>query len=52
MSGSLFFLVSGIVVVTGIHAQILREERSLASAFGEEYERYRARVARYLGRRE
>jgi protein-S-isoprenylcysteine O-methyltransferase Ste14 len=52
MSGSLFFLVSGIVVIMGIHAQILREERSLAGAFGEEYERYRAHVARYLGRRE
>jgi len=52
MSGSLFFLVSGTVVIAGIHAQILREERSLAGAFGEEYERYRARVARYLGRRD
>ncbi|MDH3212455.1 MAG: isoprenylcysteine carboxylmethyltransferase family protein [Myxococcales bacterium] len=51
MSGSVFFLVSGLVVIVGIHVQILREERFLASAFGEDYARYRSRVARYLGRR-
>jgi protein-S-isoprenylcysteine O-methyltransferase Ste14 len=51
VSGSVFFLVSGALVVTGIHVQILREERFLAGVFGDEYARYRARVARYLGRR-
>jgi protein-S-isoprenylcysteine O-methyltransferase Ste14 len=50
-SGSVFFLVSGPVVIAGIHVQILREERFLTSAFGEDYARYRSRVARYLGRR-
>jgi protein-S-isoprenylcysteine O-methyltransferase Ste14 len=51
MSGSVFFLVTGLLVIVSIHVQILREERFLAGAFGEEYERYRSRVARYLGRR-
>lgn len=51
MSGSLFFLVSGLVVMFGIHVQIGREERFLAGVFGEEYELYRSRVPRYLGRR-
>jgi protein-S-isoprenylcysteine O-methyltransferase Ste14 len=51
MSGSVYFLVSGLVVATGIHVQILREERFLAQTYGTEYEAYRARVARYLGRR-
>lgn len=50
MTGSLFFLVTGLVVVAGIHVQILREEAYLATAFGEPYARYRARVPRYLGR--
>lgn len=51
MSGSVFFLLSGLVAIVAIHVQILREERFLASAFGAEYESYRSRVARYLGRR-
>jgi protein-S-isoprenylcysteine O-methyltransferase Ste14 len=50
MSGSVYFLVSGLVVVSGIHVQILREERFLAGAFAAEYESYRGRVHRYLGR--
>lgn len=50
MSGSVFFLVTGFVLLAGLHLQILREERFLSSAFGEEYDRYRRRVARYLGR--
>jgi protein-S-isoprenylcysteine O-methyltransferase Ste14 len=49
MSGSLYFLLTGLLVMVGIHVQIHREEHFLAGAFGEEYERYRARVPRYLG---
>lgn len=49
MSGSLYFLVTGLLVMAGIHVQIHREEHFLAGAFGEEYDRYRARVPRYLG---
>jgi len=50
MSGSVYFLISGLVVVTGIHVQILREERFLGGVFGAEYVAYRARVRRYIGR--
>ena len=50
MSGSLYFLLSGLAVMAGIHVQILREERFLATAFGAEYAAYRRRVHRYLGR--
>ena len=50
MSGSLYFLISGLVVVSGIHVQIFREERFLAGVFGAEYASYRGRVRRYLGR--
>jgi len=49
-SGSVFFLVSGLLVTAGIHVQILREERFLAGKFGDEYAAYRSRVRRYLGR--
>lgn len=50
MSGSVYFLLSGLVVIAAIHVQILREERFLAGVFGAEYESYRGRVRRYLGR--
>jgi protein-S-isoprenylcysteine O-methyltransferase Ste14 len=32
-----------------VHGEVRGEERSLAAAFGSEYETYRRRVARYLG---
>jgi protein-S-isoprenylcysteine O-methyltransferase Ste14 len=51
MSGALYFLLSGLVVVAAIHVQIQREERFLAQVFGAEYASYCGRVRRYLGRR-
>lgn len=50
MSGSVYFLVSGLLVLAGIHVQILREERFLEGVYGAEYAAYRGRVRRYLGR--
>ena len=34
-----------------LHLQILQEEKYLTTAFGKEYEEYKKRVFRYLGRR-
>jgi len=50
MSGSVYFLISGLAVASGIHIQILREERFLAGAFGARYESYCGQVRRYFGR--
>lgn len=44
-----FALVAAVAAVL-IHAQILREEAFLAHRHGAEFEAYRARVPRYLGR--
>ena len=43
-------LCSAFAILT-LHLQILQEERFLEAAFGEPYRRYRARTARYLGRK-
>ena len=40
-----------VFAVTMLHLQILQEERYLAATFGAEYQAYRSRVFRYLGRR-
>jgi protein-S-isoprenylcysteine O-methyltransferase Ste14 len=44
-------LVVGLATLPLLHAIVLLEERELSERFGEEYERYRARVPRYLPRR-
>ena len=43
-----FFSLFAIVI---LHLQILQEEKYLTGAFGKEYEEYRNRVFRYLGRK-
>ncbi len=40
-----------VFAVVMLHLQILQEERYLPTVFGAEYDAYRARVGRYLGRR-
>lgn len=42
--------VFSLFAITMLHLQILQEERYLAETFGEEYEAYKKRVFRYLGR--
>jgi protein-S-isoprenylcysteine O-methyltransferase Ste14 len=51
LHGSTFFVVSFLVLAVLVHRQILLEERFLARAHGERWDRYRGEVMRYLGRR-
>ena len=37
--------------MTMLHLQILKEEKFLSKAFGEEYKAYKSKVRRYLGRK-
>lgn len=48
---NLLTLMFTIFAIIMLHLQILQEERYLASVFGEDYQKYRYKVFRYLGRR-
>lgn len=48
---NLLTLMFTIFAISMLHMQILQEERYLASVFGKEYQEYRHKVFRYLGRR-
>lgn len=48
---NLLTLIFTIFAVTMLHLQILQEEQYLTATFGAEYQAYRRRVFRYLGRR-
>lgn len=48
---NLLTLMFTIFAISMLHMQILQEERYLASVFGEDYQKYRYKVFRYLGRR-
>ena len=48
MNGTWFFLIFGLLAILAIHSQTLREEKFLAQRYGGAYERYRAKVPRYL----
>ena len=48
---NLLTLMFTIFAIIMLHLQILQEERYLASVFGKEYQEYRYKVFRYLGRR-
>lgn len=51
MYGNLLTLGFSAFAVVMLHLQILQEERYLADTFGADYERYKAQVFRYLGRK-
>jgi protein-S-isoprenylcysteine O-methyltransferase Ste14 len=48
--GTVFFLAAAILVVLGMHYQILQEEKHLRKTYGEEYRVYGEETARYFGR--
>lgn len=50
LSGTLFFLLCALLVVVGLHYQILQEEQFLGRQYGATYQAYKARTQRYLGR--
>ena len=45
---NLFFLLAAIVVITGIHFQILQEEKFLLSEYGDAYRHYYSKARRYI----
>ncbi|MBN1429972.1 MAG: isoprenylcysteine carboxylmethyltransferase family protein [Anaerolineae bacterium] len=49
INGTLIFLIFAVVVVIGLHYQILQEERFLAESYGMAYQDYCNRTARYWG---
>ena len=44
-------LVFSVFAMTMLHLQILQEEKFLSNAFGAEYNAYKSKVRRYLGRK-
>ena len=48
IDGTWFFMVFGFLAVIACHFQILREEEFLRRQYGDEFEAYRNRTARYL----
>jgi protein-S-isoprenylcysteine O-methyltransferase Ste14 len=50
LNGTLFFGVFALLVIGGIHYQILQEEKFLMQHYGADYQSYCARTFRYLPR--
>jgi protein-S-isoprenylcysteine O-methyltransferase Ste14 len=48
INGALFFLLFAALAAANLHYQILHEEKVLASAHGQAYQRYCARTPRYV----
>jgi len=44
-------LVVSLLAIVSLHLQVLQEEKSLESIFNKEYNKYRKKVYRYLGKR-
>lgn len=49
INGTLIFLIFAVVVVIGLHYQIIQEENFLAKAYGQAYLDYCAKTGRYFG---
>ena len=52
LNGAVVFLLFAVVMIVGLHYQILQEEQFLKGQYGEAYERYCAKTNRYLGWRD
>jgi protein-S-isoprenylcysteine O-methyltransferase Ste14 len=50
LNGSVVFLLFAVLVVGGLHYQILEEEKFLRGTYGAAYEAYCAETRRYLGK--
>ena len=48
LNATWFFLIFALLAIIAIHFQILREEEFLKQQYGQSYEEYRRRAARYL----
>ncbi len=48
INGTWFFLILAVVMILGIHYQIIQEEKSLTARYGQAYLEYKARVRRYI----
>ena len=46
--GNVFFLISVVIVVCGMHSQILKEEKFLEEKYGKAYREYKEMVRRYI----
>jgi protein-S-isoprenylcysteine O-methyltransferase Ste14 len=51
INGTLVFLVFALLVVVGLHYQILQEEAFLTHRYGQAYRAYCAQTKRYFGKR-
>lgn len=48
INGTLIFLIFAVLVVVGLHYQILQEEKALAKIYGQAYQNYCAKTDRYF----
>ncbi len=51
VNGTLIFLIFAVVVVIGLHYQMILEETHLKAAYGKAYQTYCAKTGRYVGQR-
>jgi protein-S-isoprenylcysteine O-methyltransferase Ste14 len=47
LNGTIIFLMAAVLVVVGLHVQILQEEQFLRAQYGQAYREYCARAPRY-----
>jgi protein-S-isoprenylcysteine O-methyltransferase Ste14 len=49
INGTLLFLVFAVLVIAGLHYQVLQEEKFLTGRYGQFYREYCVRTKRYFG---